>query len=193
MNNKKKIFSIGIALALIVAAHFAFDTHSADATTCLGAGSGGTGICNATSSNVGQAIVVSSTVTSGGITVPIYTYKTISGGGGGGTATTTINGTQSATFNINGTGAISSTLSGVTTTFFLINTGNWSGTWQGVNSSTFYWRAIRKASPAPRSFSLRAITALRRPCPATRRMYRSTSAPDVPATSSWQRYLPLAR
>ena len=60
MNNKKKIFSIGIALALIVAAHFAFDTHSADATTCLGAGSGGTGICNATSSNVGQAIVVSS-------------------------------------------------------------------------------------------------------------------------------------
>lgn len=93
MNTKKKIFGFALALALIVSAHFAFDVHSASATTCLGAGSGGTGICNATSSNVGQAIVVSSTVTSGGITVPVYTYKTISGGGGSSSTYTTVGGT----------------------------------------------------------------------------------------------------
>jgi hypothetical protein len=54
-------------------------------------------------------------------------------------ATTTINGVQSALFRLIGDGTtVTTTLSGSTTTFSIINTGNWAGTWQNVNSSTFY-------------------------------------------------------
>jgi hypothetical protein len=56
-----------------------------------------------------------------------------------GVATTTINGTQAAVFRIVGDGTtVTSTVSGATTTFSILTTGNWIGTWQGVNSSTFY-------------------------------------------------------
>jgi hypothetical protein len=54
-------------------------------------------------------------------------------------ATSTINGTQAGTFYLVGDGnTVTTTVSGATTTFRIINTGNWAGTWQGVNSSTFY-------------------------------------------------------
>jgi hypothetical protein len=54
-------------------------------------------------------------------------------------ATTTINGTQATVFRIIGDGTtVTSTVSGATTTFSIINTGNWAGTWQGLTSSTFY-------------------------------------------------------
>jgi len=54
-------------------------------------------------------------------------------------ATTTINGAQATVFKLIGDGTtVTSTVNGTTTTFSIINTGNWAGTWQGVNSSTFY-------------------------------------------------------
>ena len=54
-------------------------------------------------------------------------------------ATTTINGTQATVFKLIGDGTtVTSTANGTTTTFSIVNTGNWAGTWQGVNSSTFY-------------------------------------------------------
>jgi hypothetical protein len=54
-------------------------------------------------------------------------------------ATTTINGTQASVFKLIGDGVTAtSSVNGSTTTFSIINTGNWAGTWQGVNSSTFY-------------------------------------------------------
>jgi hypothetical protein len=54
-------------------------------------------------------------------------------------ATTTINGVQSTVFKIIGDGTtVTSTVNGTTTTFSIINTGNWQGPWQGVNSTTFY-------------------------------------------------------
>lgn len=54
-------------------------------------------------------------------------------------ATTTLNGTQATVFKVIGDGTtVTSTVNGTTTTFSIINTGNWAGTWQGANSSTFY-------------------------------------------------------
>jgi hypothetical protein len=54
-------------------------------------------------------------------------------------ATTSINNTASLAFHIVGDGTtITSTVSGATTTLSLINTGNWAGTWQGTNSTTYY-------------------------------------------------------
>jgi hypothetical protein len=54
-------------------------------------------------------------------------------------ATTTINGTQAPTFFIVGDNiGTTSTVSGATTTIKIINTGNWSGTWNGLPTSTFY-------------------------------------------------------
>src|ERR1700733_64893 len=54
-------------------------------------------------------------------------------------STTTINNTAGSTFRIIGDGTtVTSTVSGATTTFSILNTGNWAGTWQGINSSTFY-------------------------------------------------------
>ena len=54
-------------------------------------------------------------------------------------ATTTVNGTQATVFNIIGDGTtVTSTVNGATTTFSIITSGNWQGTWQGASSSTFY-------------------------------------------------------
>jgi hypothetical protein len=54
-------------------------------------------------------------------------------------ATTTINGVQATVFKIIGDGTtVTSTVNGTTTTFSIITTGNWAGTWQGVSSNTFY-------------------------------------------------------
>lgn len=54
-------------------------------------------------------------------------------------ATTTVNGVQATVFKLLGDGTtVTSTVNGTTTTFSIINTGNWAGTWQGANSSSFY-------------------------------------------------------
>jgi hypothetical protein len=54
-------------------------------------------------------------------------------------ATTTINNAQAIVFSLIGDGTtVTSTVNGTTTTFSIINTGNWAGTWQGTNSTTFY-------------------------------------------------------
>jgi len=93
----------------------------------------------------GQAFLTTSTINfQAGTNVTITTstngtYTISASGGGGGGSSTTVNGTQSSVFQVVGDGTtITSTVVGATTTFSLINTGNWAGTWQGNNSSTFY-------------------------------------------------------
>lgn len=82
--------------------------------SCLGGFQGGTGICSASPSAVGKTVTVASTS-------PFLTYSFSSAG-----AVTTINGVQSSTFYIIGDNStITSTLSGATTTFRIINTGIW--------------------------------------------------------------------
>lgn len=55
-----------------------------------------------------------------------------------GAPTTTINGAQALVFTLRGDGTtVTSSISGTTTTFALINTGNWAGTWQLKNPSDF--------------------------------------------------------
>ena len=46
--------------------------------------------------------------------------------------------TSSTLFFVTSGSGITTTVSGLTTTVTLVNTGNWAGTWQGVNSTTFY-------------------------------------------------------
>jgi hypothetical protein len=54
-------------------------------------------------------------------------------------ATTTINNMQATVFHVIGDGTtVTSSVSGATTTFSILTTGNWVGMWQGVNSTTFY-------------------------------------------------------
>src|SRR5665213_1641291 len=53
-------------------------------------------------------------------------------------ATTTINNAQATVFKLIGDGTtVTSTVNGTTTTFSIINTGNWAGTWKLYNPSDF--------------------------------------------------------
>lgn len=49
-----------------------------------------------------------------------------------------INGNQAVNFFIVPGAGLTSTVSGATTTLTLVNTGDWAGTWQGTNSTTYY-------------------------------------------------------
>ena len=94
--------------------------------------------------SVNTSTIISDVVTSGQFLPSSTIYvATVNGQSGAVTlgipATTTINSTQATVFHLVGDGTtVTSTVSGATTTFSIITSGNWSGTWQGVNSSTFY-------------------------------------------------------
>jgi len=93
---------------------------------------------------VNTSTVIADVVASGQFLPSSTTYvATVNGQSGAVTigipATTTVNGTQATVFHLIGDGTtVTSTVNGATTTFSVVTTGNWAGTWQGVNSSTFY-------------------------------------------------------
>jgi hypothetical protein len=93
---------------------------------------------------VNTSTVIADVVASGEFLPSSTTYvATVNGESGAVTigipATTTVNGTQATVFHLIGDGTtVTSTVNGATTTFSVVTTGNWAGTWQGVNSSTFY-------------------------------------------------------
>jgi hypothetical protein len=93
---------------------------------------------------VNTSTVIADVVASGQFLPSSTTYvATVNGQSGAVTigipATTTVNGTQATVFHLIGDGTtVTSTVNGATTTFSIVTTGNWQGTWQGVNSSTFY-------------------------------------------------------
>ena len=66
------------------------------------------------------------------------TWAAVSGGGG----SITINGVSSTVFSLNSSTYLGITASGTAFTFTNLGVtstaGNWAGTWQSVNSSTFY-------------------------------------------------------
>ena len=93
---------------------------------------------------VNPSTVIADVVASGQFLSSSTTYvATVNGQSGAVTigipATTTVNGTQATVFHLIGDGTtVTSTVNGATTTFSVVTSGNWQGTWQGVNSSTFY-------------------------------------------------------
>ncbi len=92
---KKILISLGIAALILLGA-----TYDAKATECLYGYQGGTGLCTASSSNIGQVPVVGS-ILSG---TPVWIYGNASGTGGGGSVT--INQLTTSTYSIQaGSGA----------------------------------------------------------------------------------------
>lgn len=102
-------------------------------------------------------------------------------------ATTTINNTQAAVFKIVGDGTtVTSTVIGTSTTFSIINTGNWAGSWQGVNSTTFYLASNPNGfiSSAPATSSINGVVG-----PTFTFTFVATSSQPSITTSSAQIFL----
>ena len=119
----KKLLTILGAIAVLSFAQ----VMTAKAGPCLAGYGGGTGLCVATSTNVGQFASVGSVVNG----APVWIFANASGTGGG--SSTLIYAGQGILVNASGSNGYVIINNGVTST-----AGNWTGTWQGVNSTTFY-------------------------------------------------------
>lgn len=121
---KKYIIAGAIALTLLCVGQV-ITARNADATSCITGQQGGTGLCTATSSNIGQVPTVIGLLNIGnGMFAPIYGFANASGTSGG-SGTTTVNGFAGNVFYIISGSGITSTVSNGTTTFILnlSNTG----------------------------------------------------------------------